>query len=593
MRHLFAAIVAVLVAAPAVADLPEGNWRLAQMVNASVDSSVCVLKVEKKDGKLTAEVTDRPAKSEVTLDSFEAKDAKVVLVVDFGGTKRTFDGTVDGRDPKVVRGTLGDEARATRAVLVAQDADKMPSPAELAAARPKPPDPFVEAQALQTAALNLRFQAQRSKDVNDKADLLEKAKEAQKVADAKVPGLLRETVEKYGDTSYAVDAATQLLRTAAKIKASPQDVETWVKRIDRDAARYGARSARDTHVLNAEILRTEKGMEAQALASARAGADATKETDSPAFQERVLRILKAAQAAAGKADDARATEARLTKVTAALDREYEVTVPPFQPEKFAGRKEKAANRVAVMELFTGAQCPPCVAADVAFDALSRSYQPNDLILIQYHVHIPGPDPLTTEETVGRMNYYARLAPQEVRGTPSAVFSGKPQSLGGGGPMANAERKFRQYRKVIDSLLEESSDIKVTGSARRDGDKVTISADAAGAKDGDVVLRLILLEESIKYVGGNGLRVHHDVVRAFPNGLKGTPVKDGAARSAVVVNLAELRTSLAGYLDKYAADQPFPYEDRPMDFGHLKVVALVQNDATGEILNATQFPVEGK
>ena len=107
---------------------------------------------------------------------------------------------MDGKDAKTVRGTLGDEARATRAVLVAQDADKMPSPAELAAARPKPPEPFAEAQKLQTAPLQLRFQAQRSTDVNDKADLLEKAKEAQKVADQKVPGLLRETVEKHGDT---------------------------------------------------------------------------------------------------------------------------------------------------------------------------------------------------------------------------------------------------------------------------------------------------------------------------------------------------------------------------------------------------------
>ena len=104
----------------------------------------------------------------------------------------------------------------------------------------------------------------------------------------------------------------------------------------------------------------------------------------------------------------------------------------------------------------------------------------------------------------------------------------------------------------------------------------------------MVLRLILLEERIKYVGGNGLRVHHDVVRAFPNGLKGTAVKDGSAKATVVVNLAELRTSLAAYLDKYAAGQPFPYEDRPMDFGHLKVVALVQNDSTGEILNAAEF-----
>src|SRR4051812_37578623 len=234
MKHPFAVLIAVVMAAPAWAELPEGNWRLAQMSNASVDSSVCVLKVEKKDGKLMAEVADRPAKSEVKLDSFEAKGDKVVLVLDFGGTRRTFEGAADAKDPKTVRGTLGDETRATRAVLVAQDADKLPSPAQLTAARPKPPEPFVKAQRLQSASLRLRFQAQQSKDVNDKADLLEKAKEAQKVADEKVPGLMRETVEKHADTSYAVDAATQLLRTATKIKASPQDVETWVKRIDQD-----------------------------------------------------------------------------------------------------------------------------------------------------------------------------------------------------------------------------------------------------------------------------------------------------------------------------------------------------------------------
>ena len=87
-------------------------------------------------------------------------------------------------------------------------------------------------------------------------------------------------------------------------------------------------------------------------------------------------------------------------------------------------------------------------------------------------------------------------------------------------MADAEQKFGQYRKVIDSLLEESTDIKVTGTARRDGDKVTISAEAAGVKGGDVVLRLILLEERIKYVGGNGLRVHHDVVRGVPQRAQG-------------------------------------------------------------------------
>ena len=428
MKHLFAALVAVLVSGPAWADLAEGNWRLGQMVNATAESPLCVLKVEKKDGKVTAAVADKPARLELTVTDFQVKGDKVVLAVEVGGTRRSFEGTVDAKDPKTVRGTFGDEARATRAVLVAQDADKMPTPAQLAAARPKAPEPFAEAQKLQTTPLQLRFQAQRSTDVNDKADLLEKAREAQTVADQKVPGLLRETVEKHGDTPQAVDAATQLLRTAAKSKASPQDVEKWVKRIDEDAARYGPRYTRDAHVMTAEILRTEKGMEALALSAARAGADATKEGDPKAFQERALRVLKATQTAAGKADRREGDRGPADEGVRALDAEYEKTVPPFQPVKFDGRKEKVANRVAVMELFTGAQCPPCVAADVAFDALSRAYQPKDLILLQYHVHIPGPDPLTTAETVERMSYYAKLAPQEVRGTPSTVFNGKPQSL---------------------------------------------------------------------------------------------------------------------------------------------------------------------
>jgi hypothetical protein len=491
MRHSFAALITVGLAVPALADLPEGNWRLAQMGNATIDFPMCVLKVETKDGKLAADIVDRPAKSEAKLDRFESKGDRVIVVLDFGGTKRTFEGAIDGKDPKIVRGTYGDELRVSRAVLVSQDTDKLPTPAELATARPKPPPPFAQAQVYQNAPFQLRFRAQQSKDVNEKADLLEKAKEAQKAAEEKVPGLMRETVEKHADMSQAVDAASQLVRTAVKIKATPQDVEKWVKLIDRDAAKYGPRFTRDTHLLNAEVLRTQKGMETLALA--------------------------------------------------------------------------------------------------------RSYKPADLILIQYHVHIPGPDPLTNEDTVERMSFYAKKDPKEVGGTPSTVFNGKPQSLKGGGPMANAPKKFDEYRDVIDPLLEQTTDVKVTGSARRDGDKLTIAAQADGDKDpGDqVVLRLILLEESVKYVGGNGLRVHHDVVRAFPNGLKGTAVKDGSAKAIIEVKLAEVRTSLSAYLDKYAADQPFPYEDRPMDLSHLKVVALVQDDASGEILNAAQFPVEGK
>src|SRR5262249_41636594 len=147
-------------------------------------------------------------------------------------------------------------------------------------------------------------------------------------------------------------------------------------------------------------------------------------------------------------------------------------------EKFAGRKEKGANRVAVMELFTGAQCPPCVAADVAFDALEKAYDHKDLVLIQYHMHIPGPDPLTNPDTIARWDYYSEKFPNDIRGRPSTIFNGKPLA-GGGGGMANAHSKFDAYKTIIDPLLEKTSPIKIDGAAKLAGEKVTLDLNVDG------------------------------------------------------------------------------------------------------------------
>ncbi len=74
-----------------------------------------------------------------------------------------------------------------------------------------------------------------------------------------------------------------------------------------------------------------------------------------------------------------------------------------------------------MELFTGTQCSACVAADVAFGALEQTYKPNELALIQYHMHIPGPIPLANAETQERWDYYAKVHPDKILGTPTTIF----------------------------------------------------------------------------------------------------------------------------------------------------------------------------
>ena len=288
------------------------------------------------------------------------------------------------------------------------------------------------------------------------------------------------------------------------------------------------------------------------------------------------------------------------KVESKIDAEYLKSVPPFKPTAFAGRKDKEANQVVMMELFTGAQCPPCVAADVAFDALQKTYKPTDLVLVQYHMHIPGPDPMTNTDTTARWDYYRKLFPYDpdkrtgIGGVPTSLFNGKP-ATGGGGGMAASENKFQQYANVINPLLEKTSTVKVAGKAKRQGDKIDIAVEVANGDGEDMKLRLLVVEETVKYAGSNGIRFHHQVVRAMPGGADGVALKDKAFKHTATVDLADVRKELTKYLDDFVAanpNRPFARPDRPMDMKAVRVIAMVQNDKTGEIVQTMQIEVEG-
>ncbi len=109
---------------------------------------------------------------------------------------------------------------------------------------------------------------------------------------------------------------------------------------------------------------------------------------------------------------------------------------------------------------------------------------------------------------------------------------------------------------------------------------------------DKKLRLVLLEESVHYGGGNKIRIHHHVVRALPGGADGKPLteKDGQLKASV--DVPELRKALTSYLDTFVvANGFFPRNIRPMEMRDLRVVALVQDDETHEILQAIRVGVE--
>jgi hypothetical protein len=234
-------------------------------------------------------------------------------------------------------------------------------------------------------------------------------------------------------------------------------------------------------------------------------------------------------------------EARLTKLETLLDQEYLATVPPFKPATYSGRKNSEANQVVMMELFTGAQCPPCVAADVAFDALHKTYKHSELVLVQYHMHIPGPDPLTNTDTIARWDYYRKtIGADKVRGTPTTIFNGVSKA-GGGGGMANSESKYKQYRDIIDEILEEKTPVKLTGHAVRTGSGISINLDVSGVDPAESLkLRTLVVEDVVKYVGGNKLRFHHQVVRSMPGGAAGFEIKEKSFKHEVKADVSTIR-----------------------------------------------------
>jgi hypothetical protein len=589
----------------------DGNYMLS-LVSGRGDLAIGLLKIETKDGKPSISVIAAPPTTGVEISdvksdgglSFTVKRTQTLKDRTGKERKLSAEGTfvaAAGEDAKVIRGSFGSDSRPMRAKLTATSSEMLTTMLILGPAAAE----MAKITQLGNAPLLLRSRAAREKDAGKKKELHAEAVVAQEKADAQLPDLHRQIIAKHPETDAALDAALILLRSAEKYKVTPEEAAKLAALIEGLARPYGTRYSRPTAISLAETLVRQKGLEKVALGPIAPVAKGLTDKDPLQFQFDTLTTYKAALQGAGKSDELKTVTARLAELDTALDKEYFATVPPFKPAPFPGRNDISANRTVVMELFTGAQCGPCIAADVACDALLKSYKPSELILLQYHLHIPGPDPLTNADTVARWDYYAEAFPYDpengmgVGGTPSTLFNGKPEA-GGGGPMTNAQPKFDQYRRIIDPLLEKSTKLKMTGSASREGDQVAVDITVAGADStDDLHLRILLVEDVVKYVGSNRIRFHHRVVRGMLGGAGGFALKDvenreGTFRKAATIDLSKLRKDIEKYLDDYAANErPFRDDARPLGLKPLEVIALIQNDKTQEILQAVQLEVKAK
>jgi hypothetical protein len=247
-------------------------------------------------------------------------------------------------------------------------------------------------------------------------------------------------------------------------------------------------------------------------------------------------------------------------------------------------------------MFTGSACGPCVSADLAFEGVMERYGSN-VVPLAYHVHIPGPDPMTNTGSETRRLFYG------VGGVPTLKIDGAVTKVGGG-PRTAAPNTYKGYVPLVEKQLEDPAFSEITVKATATATEVTISARVSDVpRDAkDLRLMIVLAEKHLSFSGENGIRFHPMVVRAV-NGEKadGLPISaDGTYQHTFTLDAiakdtaAHLEAEIARRRERETGTAPRAYnaEGRPMtliDPSQLVVVAYLQG-ADQKVLQAAQTDV---
>src|ERR1035437_1389113 len=254
---------------------------------------------------------------------------------------------------------------------------------------------------------------------------------------------------------------------------------------------------------------------------------------------------------------------------------------------------KSKEKVLLAELFTGAECGPCQGADVAFDELSEYFPRNSLAILEYHVNIPGPDPMTNPDTYSRYIYYGGTS-----GTPTAIFEGK-EIITGGGPRYLAANRFNLYKYALSKYENQKPEVIISGKAVKKGSDINVNFSLKGkTKDQKDVLHIALVEKSIDYTGSNTIDKHKFVVRNLLENESGTPITSD--KISKTFDLTKIEEGLKSYLDNPSKHPSWRNSFGPptwkartdkLNRNNLAVVAWIQNPDTREIINSVFLDIK--
>jgi hypothetical protein len=213
--------------------------------------------------------------------------------------------------------------------------------------------------------------------------------------------------------------------------------------------------------------------------------------------------------------------------------------------------------------------------------------------LNYHVHIPQPDPMVNPSTVARRTFYG------VNSSPSYFFDG--ESDGGGGSAESAKNLFdSKVEPKIQTHLAMAPEAAVKIQATRAGNTVKAKATVSNVKSKSNKLRvqIVLAEESVTFSGENGERFHPIVVRGMAvdakaaQGFALAPGKGGSFEYTFDLTklMADAKEGLTNFETKERKGE-YAFREKKHEIKNgLVAVAFVQDEATKKVLQATYVTI---
>ena len=252
-----------------------------------------------------------------------------------------------------------------------------------------------------------------------------------------------------------------------------------------------------------------------------------------------------------------------------LERMLEGRAPIFEPAS-RYRSATAPSRRVLVELFTGAHCKPCAAADLAFEGLQHHFAAGEVSCVQHHLHVPQPDPLTTRAGL------LRAADLGVSGTPTLVLDGQWE-VPLGGSQADTAKRFRELVAAIEKRLGSETPWRLQLAPRAESGRLHVSVTIAGPKGSKAKFTAWVCERSMIMPGASGIVFHRQVNRGP---LTAAPVAielgADAHQQSLSVLLSDLDAANVAHQDEVEAEseRAFPLRAGSIDPAEIVIVGVL-------------------